>query len=354
LISYTDAICLGHRDGLSENQNSFIIGLGVNYPNGADGTTKGLAIEFPDRVLDCPVSESAVTGMCVGMGAMNLNPIIHHGRVEFALLAMDQILTQAAKWNFMFGGDYHCRFGARLNIGRQWGNGPQHTSSYNSLFANTPGLDVFWPSRPSEAYNFIRNMHTSKNPTLHMEHRWLFKTSDNIPNDALENKNPIASVYGKNFDILILTYGDGLIEALRVKEALTDQEVGIICLSGFVNNREVNHAILDLVSRSSLLIMIDTSNFEFGLMQAFLGQLALQRVLPKELKVFSPPFTPVATAAKLVSEYYPTAPNVVEYLNSIGITKNTMTRYNFDEVNLPPNFNFCDYIPDLIIHHQKV
>ena len=61
-------------------------------------------------MLDCPVSESAVTGMCVGMATMGFNTIVHHGRVEFALLAMDQILTQAAKWDYMFGGGYPCRF----------------------------------------------------------------------------------------------------------------------------------------------------------------------------------------------------------------------------------------------------
>ena len=156
MINYTDAISKAHYQGLSQNKKSYIIGLGVNYQNGADGTTKGLAAYFPERVLDCPVSESAVTGMCVGMATMGFNTIVHHGRVEFALLAMDQILTQAAKWDYMFGGGYPCRFSARMNIGRQWGNGPQHTSSYNSLFANTPGISILWPSRPSEAYQFTR------------------------------------------------------------------------------------------------------------------------------------------------------------------------------------------------------
>ena len=96
LISYTEAIAEAHRSGLENHPKSYIIGLGVNYPNGADGTTKGLAEAYPQRVLDCPVSESAVTGMCVGMATMGFNTIVHHGRVEFALLAMDQILTQAA------------------------------------------------------------------------------------------------------------------------------------------------------------------------------------------------------------------------------------------------------------------
>ena len=105
MINFINAINNAHKEGLEGNPDSYIIGLGVNYSNGADGTTKDLARLYPNNVLDTPVSESAVTGMCVGMATMGLNPIVHHGRVEFALYAMDQILTQAAKWNYMFGGD---------------------------------------------------------------------------------------------------------------------------------------------------------------------------------------------------------------------------------------------------------
>ena len=218
MINYTDAISKAHYQGLAQNKKSYIIGLGVNYANGADGTTKGLAAEFPERVLDCPVSESAVTGMCVGMATMGFNTIVHHGRVEFALLAMDQILTQAAKWDYMFGGGYPCRFSARMNIGRQWGNGPQHTSSYNSLFANTPGISILWPSRPSEAYQFTRYIHTTMSPAIQMEHRWLFKTTDVIDEAHNSNYLQTAAIYGDCSDIVILTYGDSLVEALKVKQ----------------------------------------------------------------------------------------------------------------------------------------
>ena len=154
-INFVEAINLAHLHGLEKNKNSLILGLGVNYPNGADGTTKSLAAKYPSRVLDVPVSEAAFTGMSVGMATMGLNPIVHHGRIEFALLAMDSILTQASKWNFMFGGDYPCSLGLRINLGRQWGNGPQHTAAYTPLFINTPGIDVLWPSNPQElAYQY--------------------------------------------------------------------------------------------------------------------------------------------------------------------------------------------------------
>src|SRR5258708_1021712 len=128
-LNFTDAILQAHAENLSENARSLILGLGVNYPNGADGTTKGLAGRFPKQVFDTPVSELSFTGMAVGLGSEGFRLIVHHGRVEFAMLAFDQIFTQASRWNYMFGGDYPCNIGFRICIGRQWGNGPQHTAN---------------------------------------------------------------------------------------------------------------------------------------------------------------------------------------------------------------------------------
>lgn len=354
MISYTDAISEAHRLGLEDNSKSYIIGLGVNYPNGADGTTKDLATKYPDRVLDCPVSESAVTGMCVGMASMGYNPIVHHGRVEFALLAMDQILTQAAKWNYMFGGDYPCHFSARFNIGRQWGNGPQHTSSYNSLFANTPGLNVLWPSRPNEAFVFTRAMHSALSPSLHMEHRWLFKTQDTLLENIPNGNVPSASVYGDCSDVVILTYGDGLVEALKVRDSVTDMDVSVICLTAFIKDRLLDKKIINLIKGSKSLFILDTSNYEFGLLQSVVGNLAQQDSLPNELKIFSPPFKPVATAAKLVKEYYPTCPSIVNHLRENGRTQIVVDEYSFDEINLPPSYDFSNNVPDFIIWDSLV
>ncbi len=352
MINYTDAISKAHHQGLTENKKSYIIGLGVNYANGADGTTKGLAADFPERVLDCPVSESAVTGMCVGMATMGFNTIVHHGRVEFALLAMDQILTQAAKWDYMFGGGYPCRFSARMNIGRQWGNGPQHTSSYNSLFANTPGISILWPSRPSEAYQFTRYMHTTMSPVLHMEHRWLFKTTDAIDEAHDSNHLQTAAIYGDCSDIVIITYGDSLVEALKVKKTITDRNISIVCLTAFCGDRTLPEEVVRAVSGAKELFVLDSSNYEYGLLQGAVGNLAVEDALPAKVKVFSPPFIPVATAAKLVQEYYPVCPTVVEFMHSNGMTKVESVAYTFDEINLPPDFDFSEFTPTKVIKNS--
>lgn len=351
MISFISAINSAHKKGLEDNCQSYIIGLGVNYPNGADGTTKDLAKLYPDKVLDTPVSESAVTGMCVGMATMGLNPIVHHGRIEFALYAMDQILTQAAKWNFMFGGDYPCKFSARLNIGRQWGNGPQHTSSYNSLFANTPGLDVLWPSRPNEAYCFVRRLHNISSPTVHMEHRWLFKTTDNSDYEIDPKKLQVAAIYGNSKRVVILTYGDGLVESLRVRESVKDDlDISIVCFTAFIGNRIIDDTIVELVCNAERVLIVDTSNYEYGLLQGILGYIASKGKIRGNIKVFAPPFLPVATSAKLVKEYYPLSSEIVRYLYKKNETLCQVENYSFDEINLPPEFDFSKYKPNYIFN----
>lgn len=345
-VNFVQAINNGHKYGLDANRNSYIIGLGVNYPNGADGTTKELSSLYPNNVLDVPVSEASFTGMCVGMGTMGLNPIVHHGRVEFALLAMDQILTQAAKWDYMFGGDYPCQFSARLNIGRQWGNGPQHTSSYNSLFVNTPGLNILWPSRPNEAYNFTKYLHFAKSPTLMMEHRYLFQTED-VLIESFENNNIIqtAAIYGEKSDVVLLTYGDGLVESLKVKNEVKDLNIQVVCLTAFVNDRKIDNKILEIINKCNNLVCIDTSNYEYGLMQGYVGNLATKVDLKDKIKIFSPPFTPCATSPKLVKQYYPFSPEIISYLNSENLTNTIANEYSFDDINLPAKFDFSNIVP---------
>ena len=351
-FSFVEAICEGHRQGLDENSNSMIIGEGVTYPNGADGTTKNLMADFPNQLFDVPISEAAFTGMAVGMATSGLNPIVHHGRVEFSLLAMDQILTQAAKWNFMFGGDYSCTFASRINIGRQWGNGPQHTSSYNSLFYNTPGLALLWPSRPSEAFVATKVLHNVTNPTLSMEHRYLFQVQENISEtvvDLQKNSFPLASLYKGSQKNLIVTYGDGLIEALKVRERWENGEPpSVICLTSFNLERTLPNALFDLAHQAESVVVIDTSNYTGGLMQAIVGHISERVDISKKLKIFSPPFTPCPTSPVLTKDYYPKSYKIAQYYRDVlGLAGLNYSAYDFDEDHLPANFDFstisCDY-----------
>lgn len=351
-ISYVEAVKIAHDFGFEDNTNSFLFGEGVNYPNGADGTTAGLALKFPNKIMDVPISEAAFTAMAVGLATSDVNAIVHHGRVEFALLAMDQILTQAAKWEFMFQNNNRCKFGMRLNIGRQWGNGPQHTSSYSSLFYNTPGINILWPSTPQEAFMATYLLHHCKSPLISMEHRYLFKTeqSFDIKSSKIEKVEdfPLAKIYGpQKPEIVVLTYGDGLVEALKASSmAISDSEekVSIICFTAFLKERKMPDSVISVIKSAKKVIMVDTSNYAGGILQALLGKVAEHVNLAGKVSIFSPPFTPCPTSPKLTESYYPRSREIAtEILEHLGINKDLGTP-KFDENHLPAEFNFSDIV----------
>ena len=189
------------------------LGLGVSYPKGADGTTGGLKEKYPERIFDVPVSENAFTGMAVGAAINGLRPLVHHGRVEFALLAMDPILTQAAKWNYMFGGGHPVPITFRIAVGRQWGNGPQHTQALYGLFGSAQGIKVVIPSNPYMAKGLLVSALRDDNPVVILEPRWLYGLKQDVPAELYGEPLDKARVVREGSDLTIAAYGDGCFAA---------------------------------------------------------------------------------------------------------------------------------------------
>ena len=142
-IFFFDAINEALVTSMKKNRNVLLIGLGVDDPKGIFGTTRGINKIFKkDRVFDFPTAENAMTGIAIGSSLIGMRPVITHQRVEFSLLAMEQIINQAAKWFFMNAGQKSVPLVIRLIIGRGWGQGPQHSQSLESIFAHIPGVKI--------------------------------------------------------------------------------------------------------------------------------------------------------------------------------------------------------------------
>jgi pyruvate dehydrogenase E1 component beta subunit len=353
-MNYTDAIKEAHHYQLVNDDKVYIIGLGVNYPNGADGTTKGLASLFPERLLDVPVSELSFTGMAVGMASQGLKPVIHHGRIEFALLALDQILTQASRWNYMFGGNYNCPVFLRICIGRQWGNGPQHTANYHSIFMQSPGLDIFIPATPRDAYRSIIYSLCNKNPSVMLEHRWLYKTSESFSldecNNNIDQKFETASIYGDGEDYTIITYGDGLIDSLNFLEFSNKNSKikgKVICLKYFSADKRFSDNLLEELRKSRKIIAVDTAPFEGGILSSILGQFICETNINSiNFTKCSPEFNPCPTSPKLVGEYYPNVKSIAKALSIFGYNFENIPELEFDEIHNAPNYeyNFNEFV----------
>jgi pyruvate dehydrogenase E1 component beta subunit len=339
IISYVAALKEATQDALSTDPSVFIIGLGVSYPNGADGTTAGLKEGYPKRVLDSPVSEDAVTGMAVGAAIHGLRPIVHHGRVEFALFAADQIFTQAAKWNYMYGGDNSVPIVFRINIGRQWGNGPQHTQALYGLFGCVLGLKVVIPSSPYMAKGLLAAAIRDNNPVVLLEPRWLFQTREFVPEEFYELPLNKARVIREGADISVVAYGDGLLAAREALELIDDIDVELIDLVS-INPIDEDSIVKSLI-KTRRLLTVDTTNAAFSV-----GSEVQARALMNSIVFHSKPISltcpnvPCPTSTALTENYYPTKVDIANAIRSQLGYMPIHESLEFDELHLPSNYIF--------------
>ncbi len=137
IISYPEAIREAIEQEMQRDSSVIVIGQGVDDPKRILGTTKGLVEKFgAERVFDTPLAEDGMTGVAIGAALSGLRPIHVHIRMDFMLLAMNQIINMAAKMHYMFGGEVSVPLVIRSTIGKSWGQGPQHSQSIYPLFMN--------------------------------------------------------------------------------------------------------------------------------------------------------------------------------------------------------------------------
>ncbi|SVC81241.1 uncharacterized protein METZ01_LOCUS334095, partial [marine metagenome] len=160
---------------MDEDPSVILLGQGLWSPWYVGNSMTNLEKQFGyERVIDTPVSELAVTGAAIGASQCGYRPVVTHPRVDFALLAVDQIVNQAAKWNSMFGGEAPVPAVFRLIINRGGEQGAQHSQSLYSWFAHIPGLRVVVPATPQDAQDLLVAAIRSDDPVVYIDDRWLY------------------------------------------------------------------------------------------------------------------------------------------------------------------------------------
>ena len=181
-LTYAQAIQEGLHQSMEADARVILVGEGVPDPKAIFATTAGLRDRFGSaRVFDMPLSENGMTGICIGAALSGLRPVMVHQRIDFALLAMDQLVNNAAKWHYMFDGLANVPLVIRVIIGRGWGQGPQHSQSLQALFAHIPGFKVVLPATAYDAKGMLISAIEDNNPVIFIEHRWLHNIKDAVP-----------------------------------------------------------------------------------------------------------------------------------------------------------------------------
>ncbi len=213
--TFSQAIQDGLRQSMELDKNVYVFGQLVNYQSGVFGSTTNLVKKFgKDRVQDFPVAESLMTSMSIGLSLeMKKKIVLVHHRIDFMLYSMDAIVNWMSLWKFKSVRDTSLSITIRAIVGKGWGQGPQHSKSFHSWFANLPGIRVAIPSNPYDAKGLLIESIFSKIPTIIIEHRSLYNDSQKIPLEPYRLDFGKANIVrkGKNITIIAIGYLNKLI-----------------------------------------------------------------------------------------------------------------------------------------------
>lgn len=225
-MKYKDAILSATREIMEADPTVYFMGQGATGPKAIYGTVAGLRDQFgPERVMDMPLSENALTGVAIGSAIAGMRPILCFHRVDFFLRACDQLINNGAKWNYMSAGKLKVPLVIRLIMGRGWGQGPQHSQSLHSLFAHIPGLKVVMPATASDAKGLLLSAVKDNNPVVFMEHRWLHETYGPVPEENGVEGIGKAKILKEGTDITIIASSHMTLEAIKAAHLLENDKI---------------------------------------------------------------------------------------------------------------------------------
>ncbi len=315
-ISYIEAIREALDQSMAQDNQVIVIGEGVPDPKNIFNSTKGLQEKFGNqRVFDMPLSENGMTGICIGAAIRGLRPVLVHQRVDFALLSLDQIINNAAKWHYMFNGKASVPMVIRMIIGRGWGQGPQHSQSYQAMFAQIPGLKVVMPTTAQDAKGMLIAAIKDNNPVIFIEHRWVHHVTDYVPENLYETALDKARIIKKGKDITIAAFSYMVFEAIIAAEAL-EKFLGISV--EVIDMRSVRpldiETVVASINKTKYLIVADTA-YAFGSIASELITSILNicfEILKKApVKICSPDF-PTPSSPSMTKDYYPTPKTIIK------------------------------------------
>jgi 2-oxoisovalerate dehydrogenase E1 component len=261
---YMDAIKNAIGDALRDDDLVRLIGIDVGAGGGIFQVTAGLWDEFGDRVMDTPISESAIVGVGVGSAMTGLRPIVELMFIDFLGVCLDQLMNQAAKLRFMTGGNVTMPMVLRTQFGGGRSSGAQHSQSLEGMLASIPGLCVVMPSTPADAYGLLRTAIEDDNPVVFIEHRHLYGRRG--PSVGPTHRVPLgrAAIVRPGRNVTLVATGRLVHEGVAAAEELSKEgiEVEVIDLRCLVPlDRET---IVGSVTRTGRLAVCHEAPAAFG------------------------------------------------------------------------------------------
>lgn len=226
-MTYAEGIREAMRFKMREDPNVILFGEDVGKFGGCFGVSAGLWEEFgDDRIRDTPISEGVIVGAAVGSAACGIKPIAEIMFIDFITVGMDQLVNQAAKMRYMFGGEINLPMVVRVPAGAGIGAAAQHSQSLEAWLTHVPGLKVVYPSNARDAYGLLLSSIDDQNPVVFIENKVLYAMQNDVDENELK---PIplgnARIAKEGTDVTIITYGKQVYDALEAAENLAKDEI---------------------------------------------------------------------------------------------------------------------------------
>jgi pyruvate/2-oxoglutarate/acetoin dehydrogenase E1 component len=225
-ITYVEAVREALAQKMEADSRVFLIGEDVGVYGGAFGVSAGLLEKFGDqRVIDTPISEAGIAGACVGAALTGMRPVGEIQFMDFITLSMEQLVLQAAKIRFMFGGKAKVPFVLRTPAGSGTGAAAQHSESLENWFVHVPGLKVVMPSNPYDVKGLLIAAIEDDNPVIFIEHKLLYKTKGPVPEEMYTVPLSQSKVVREGRDLTVIATSVMVNRALQAAEQLSNEGI---------------------------------------------------------------------------------------------------------------------------------
>jgi len=320
ILTSAEAIQEATEQEMARNLSVIVLGLGVDDFKGVYGTTKGLVEKFGrERVFDTPLSEDAMTGVAIGAALAGLRPIHVHIRMDFVVLAMNQLINIAAKSRDMYGGAVSVPIVVRSIIGRSWGQGAQHSQGLHSFFMHVPGLKVVAPSTPYDAKGCLIQSIRDDNPVMFIEHRMLHYQEGHVPESEYTVPFGKARVLVSGRDITLVGISYMAVECLRAQRYLDEVGISAEVIDPVSLTPLDLDTIVESVRKTGRLIVVDTAWTSCGASAEIVARVIERLQGSKEIRLCRMGFEPVTcpTTKNLETLFYPNAQKIASAAYSL-------------------------------------
>lgn len=264
-LTYREAVRDAMSEAMRRDDDVFIMGEDIAEMGGSMGVTQGMLEEFgPDRVRNTPISEMAIVGSGVGAAIAGMRPIVEIMYQDFTTLAMEQLVSQAAKHRYMSGGQVKVPLTVRTQGGAGWSPGAQHAQQLEAWFVHVPGLKVVFPSTPADVRGLLWTSIYDDNPVLFFEHRTLYGIKGEVPDEIDGIELGKARVHREGEDVTVVATGRLVHEALGAAEEAEEEGVSVEVVDPRTLLPLDEEAIVDSVKKTSRCVVAHEAVVRMG------------------------------------------------------------------------------------------